>query len=425
MGTKHDTPTGKRMLSLEKSEALFQEARELLPGGVTNARHPSKFYPGHYPIFMHRGKKCHVWDVDDNEYIDWILSFGPIILGHAHPRVEEAVHRSLEQGFCFTMVHPVQNELARLLIDIIPCAEMVKFLVGGSDVTAAAIRIARIYTGRNKIVRWGYHGWHDWSYGGAGTDRESFGVPEGIKQDILTFTYNDLDSLESVFNKHRGQIAGVIMQPFEASVELPKEGFLEGVRRLTREHGAVLIFDEIRTGFRMALGGAQEYFGVIPDLAAVSKAIANGYPISALVGRREIMQMAEKTRFSSTFLVNSFPMFAAIETLREIQETKGIEYMWRQGKRLMDGLESIIGELGIDARMIGVPPLPLLRFTEKNETLREGLKKSFYVETTRQGVLFHPNHCWFLSLGHTDEDIEKTLEVSRSSMKAAKEKIRV
>jgi glutamate-1-semialdehyde 2,1-aminomutase len=415
---------GGQMISFEKSEALFEEAQKVLPGGVTNARHPTKFYPGHYPIFMHRGKGCHVWDVDENEYIDWILSFGPIILGHVHPRVEEAVQKSLARGFCFTMVHPVQNELARLLVDIIPCCEMVKFLVGGSDVTAAAIRVARIYTGKDKIVRWGYHGWHDWCYGGAGSDRESFGVPEGIKNDILTFTYNDLDSLESVFRKHRGQIAGVIMQPFEASKELPGEGFLEGVRRITHEHGAVLIFDEIRTGFRMALGGAQEYFGVIPDLAAVSKAIANGYPISALVGRREIMQAAEKTRFSSTFLVNSFPMFAAIETLRELQEKKGIEYMWTRGKRLIDGLESIINELGVDARVIGVPPLPMLRFSDRDENLRNGLKKAFYVETTKRGVLFHPNHCWFLSLAHTDEDIDKTLEVARDSVKEAKKRAR-
>jgi glutamate-1-semialdehyde-2,1-aminomutase len=413
----------KRTISFQKSEILFEEAKKILPGGVTNARHPTKFYQGHYPIFMHRGRGSHVWDVDDNEYIDWILSFGPIILGHVHPRVEQAVRRALSQGFCFTMVHPVQNELARLLAQIIPCAEMVKFLVGGSDVTAAAIRIARIFTGKNMVVRWGYHGWHDWCYGGAGTDRESFGVPEGIRRDILTFTYNDLDSLEAIFKKHGSKIACVIMQPYEASKEWPKEGFLEGVRRITRENEALLIFDEIRTGFRMALGGAQEYFGVIPDLAAVSKAIANGYPISAVVGRREIMQVAAKTRLSSTFLVNSFPMFAAIETIRELQEKRGIEYMWSRGRRIMDGLTSMIDELGVDARVIGAPPLPLLRFTDRNENRRETLKRNFYLETTRRGVLFHPNHCWFLSLAHTDRDIDKTLEVSRESMKAAKKSI--
>ena len=402
------------MISFNKSEALFNEAKQIIPGGVTNARHPTKFYPGHYPIFMERGRACHVWDVDNNEYIDWILSFGPIILGHAHPRVEKTVRVSLEKGFCFTMVHPIQNRLAQLLIDVVPCAEMVKFLVGGSDVTSAAIRIARIHTGRDKVVRWGYHGWHDWCYGGAGTDRAFYGVPEGITRDILTFTYNDLDSLESVFKKHEGKIACVIMQPFEASKELPREGFLEGVKRITHDNGAVLIFDEIRTGFRMALGGAQEYFGVIPDMATVSKAIANGYPISAVVGRREIMQVAETTRLSSTFLVNTFPMAAAIETISILQEDKGAATMWSMGKRLMDGLKKITDEMGIDAQVIGVPPLPYILF--KNEIL----KKQFYIETTKRGVLLHPNHCWFLSLGHTEEDLEKTLDVSRESLKVAK-----
>lgn len=411
------------MISFEKSEALFKEAKQLIPGGVTNARHPTKFYPGHYPIFMQRGSACHVWDVDGNEYIDWILSFGPILLGHVHPRVEKVVRESLARGFCFTMVHPVQNKLAQLLIDIIPCAEMVKFLVGGSDVTSAAIRIARIHTGRDKVARWGYHGWHDWCYGGAGTDRAFYGVPEGITRDILTFTYNDLDSLESVFKKHSGQIACVIMQPFEASKEWPRDGFLEGVKRITHENGAVLIFDEIRTCFRMALGGAQEYFGVVPDMATVSKAIANGYPISAVVGKREIMQMAEQTRLSSTFLVNTFPMIAAIETIHVLQKEKGVAYMWTLGKKLMDGLKGIINEIGVDAQVIGAPPLPLLSFTDRDAHTREALKKRFYLETTQRGVLFHPNHCWFLSLGHTEKDIENTLEVSRDSLKIAKKSL--
>jgi glutamate-1-semialdehyde-2,1-aminomutase len=408
------------MISFDKSNALFSEAKQIIPGGVTNARHPTKFYPGHYPIFMERGKACHVWDVDGNEYIDWILSFGPIILGHVHPRVEKAVRDSLEQGFCLTMVHPIQNILAQLLIDIVPCAEMVKFLVGGSDVTSAAVRIARIHTGRDKVVRWGYHGWHDWCYGGAGTDRAVHGVPEGITQDILTFTYNDLDSLESVFNKHRGEIACVIMQPFEATKEWPQEGFLEGVKRITHENGAVLIFDEIRTGFRMALGGAQEYFGVIPDMATLSKAIANGYPISAVVGKREIMEVAETTRLSSTFLVNTFPMAAAIETIHVLQEEKGVASMWSMGKRFMDGLGDMIDEVGVEAQIMGAPPLPYLHFTERNKQVRETLKKRFFIETTKRGVLLHPNHCWFLSLGHTEHDVQKTLEVARDSLKTAK-----
>jgi len=408
------------MVQFVESERLFQEAVELIPGGVTSARHPSKFVRGHYPIFMDRGKRCHVWDVDGNEYIDWILSFGPIILGHHHERVDAAVMENLKGGFCFTMVHPVQNELAKRLIDIVPCAEMVKFVTGGSDATTAAVRIARVYTGRDKVIRWGYHGWHDWCYGGAGTDRESFGVPDGVKRDILTFIYNDLDSLKDQFDRNPGEIACVIMQPFEASMELPKKGFLEGVRSISHKNGAVLIFDEIRTGFRVAMGGAQEYFNVIPDLAAISKAIANGYPISAIVGKREIMEAAKKTRISATFLVNSFPMIAALVTLEELEKKRGIEYMWKLGSRLMSGLRKIIEEENVDAEVIGLPPLPMIRFRGLDANGNSVLKSAFYTETTKRGVLFHPNHCWFLSLGHTDEDVERTLEVSRESLRKAK-----
>jgi len=408
-----------------RSEQLFKEAKKIIPGGVTSARHPRKFIPANYPIFMNRGKGSHVWDVDGNEYIDWIISFGPMILGHANPQVDKAVRENMKQGFCFTMCHPVQNELARELIQTIPCAEMVKFLTGGSDATSAAIRIARVYTGCDKVIRWGYHGWHDWCYGGAGTDRKAVGVPEGIKKDILTFTYNDLDSLEKVLKEYKNKVACVIMQPYEVKEGLPKEGFLEGVKQLTHNYGAVLIYDEIRTEFRMALGGAQEYFGVIPDLTAVSKAMANGYPISAVVGKREIMQVAAKTRLSATFFVNSFPMIAALTTIRELKKRNGTQYMWTVGKKLMQGLTEIMEEEGIEAQVIGVPPLPMIKFTDKDKKTRETLKVAFFSETTKRGVLLHPNHCWFLSLAHTEQDVNKTLRVSRESLKIAKKTIKV
>ncbi len=406
-----------------KSEQLFEEAKKIIPGGVTSARHPRKFIPGKYPIFMDRGRGSHVWDVDGNEYIDWIVSFGPLILGHANSQVDKVVRKNIEQGFCFTMCHPAQNELAKKLIQIIPCAEMVKFFIGGSDATSAAIRITRVFTGRSKVIRWGYHGWHDWCYGGAGTDREAVGVPEGIKKDILTFTYNDLDSLEKVLKENKGKVASVIMQPYEVKEGLPKEGFLEGVKQLTHNYGAILVYDEIRTGFRMAMGGAQEYFGVIPDLTAISKAMANGYPISAVVGKKEIMQVAAKARFSATFFVNSFPMLAALATIDELEKRDGIQYMWALGKELMQGLTEIVEEEGIEAQVIGVPPLPMIKFAQRDEKKRERLKAAFFSETTQRGVLLHPNHCWFLSLAHTEQDVNKTLEISRESLRVAKKTI--
>lgn len=349
-----------------------------------------------------------------------MASFGPIILGHANSQVDKAVQENMKHGFCFTMSHPVQNELARELIQIVPCAEMVKFLLGGSDATSAAIRIARIYTGKDKVVRWGYHGWHDWCYGGAGTDRKVVGVPEGVRKDVLTFAYNDLDSLEKVLKENKDKVACIIMQSYEVKEGLPKEGFLEGVKQLAHNYGAVLVYDEIRTGFRMAMGGAQEYFGVIPDLTAVSKAMANGYPISAVVGKREIMRVAAKTRLSATFFINSLSMVAALATIRELKKKNGIKYMWRLGERLMQGLKEVIERMGVEAEVIGVPPFPMIKFTDKNEKVKE----VFFSEVTQRGVLFHPNHNWFLSLAHTEQDVSETLEVSEESLKIAKKVIR-
>ena len=407
-------------LSFKESERLFEEAQILIPGGVTSARHPIKFVRGNYPIFFNKGKGSHAWDVDGNEYIDWICSFGPLVLGHNNPKVEEAVRKSLSDGFCFTMVHPIQNELAKVLIDIIPSAEMAKFFISGSDATSAAIRMARIFTGREKIVRWGYHGWHDWCYGGDGSDRQSVGVPEGIKQDILTFSYNDLNSLEELFKKNKGNIAGIIMQPFESSKDMPEKGFLEGVKRIAHENGAVLIFDEIRSGFRVAMGGAQEYFGVTPDLTTVSKALANGYPISAVVGRRDVMMTASQTRFSATFMINAFPMYAALATIKELQERDGIKYMWNMGQKLMDGLSEIMTEEDVPFKVSGLPPIPTFKFTDPDEERRSQIHKVFYSELVKRGVIFHPNHHWFLSLAHTNEDLEKSLEASRESIRLAK-----
>jgi glutamate-1-semialdehyde 2,1-aminomutase len=404
-----------------ESERLFAEAQQLIPGGVTSARHPKKFVPGAYPIFMNRGRGSHVWDVDGNEYVDWVMSFGPMVLGHCHPRVDAAVRKHLDEGFCFTMVHPIQNELARELIQTVPCAEMVKFFLGGSDATSAAVRIARIHTGRDKVVRWGYHGWHDWCYAGAGSDRTGVvGVPDGVTRDIFTFTYNDLDSLADVFAKNKGQVACVIMQPYETSREKPKEGFLEGVKKMVNDNGAVLIFDEIRTGFRIALGGAQEYFKVVPDMACISKAMANGFPISAVVGKRDVMQAAAKTRFSATFFVNSFPMAAAIETIRELKEKDGVARMWKVGESLTRGLSGIAEESGVDMQVVGVPPMPMIKFTDVSEARRDAMKNAFFSEMTAGGILLHPGHCWFLSLAHTDQDVARTLEVARVSIRKAK-----
>ena len=408
---------------MQKSHQLFKEAQDLVPGGVQKSRHPSMFVPGAYPIFMQKGEGSHIFDVDGNEYIDWLLSYGPIILGHCYPRVDEAVMREIRKGFLLNLAQPIQNDLARKLIEIIPCAQRVIFLKTGSGSTSAAIRIARVYTGREKVVRCGFHGWHDWCYGGEG-------VPRQATENVLSFSYNNLDALEKVLAENANQVACIIMMPLE--VEMPEEGFLEGVRELATAYKAVLIFDEIRSGFRMALGGAQEYFGVTPDLATFSKGIANGYPLSVVVGEEEIMAAVEKTFISATFFPDSMAMVAALETIRELQRTDGVGHIWDIGRKLTDGLKELVSGFPIPAEVIGPTPMPYLLFgrrqdygkvwSSKGEKPSQGEKKSkiyrdtFYAETIKRGIFFHPNHHWFTCLSHSEEDVNKTLGVVEEAL---------
>ena len=409
-------------MNFSKSESLFEEAKKLSPGGVTSERQPAKFIPGKYPIFMSKGKGSHVWDVDGNEFIDWICSYGPLVLGHCNENVDNAVIENIKNGFCFTLFHPIHNSLIKKLLEIMPWFEMAKILTSGSDSTAAAIRIARVYTGKDKVIRWGYHGWHDWSYGGAGTDREAFGVPKSIKEDILTFNYNNLNSLDQVFKQNKGKVACVIMQPFEASKELPKKGFLEGVKEITHDNDAILIFDEIRTGFRVAMGGAEQYYNVFPDMACFSKAMANGYPISAVLGKKEIMLPSQKTRISGTFFPNTFPMVAALATIKEIEDKKGIEFMWKQGEKLVHGFENLIDTFGIEAKMIGMSVIPMLIFTYNNPDTNNKYKEIFFGGMVERGILLHPNHHWFLSLAHTSKDVDDTLNRAEDCFKILKKR---
>ena len=402
-------------MNFTESEKLFEEAQSISPGGVTSERQPSKFIPGKYPIFLEKGKGSHVWDVDGNEFIDWVCSYGPLVLGHCNENVDNAVIENISNGFCFTLFHPVHNTLIKKLLEIMPWFEMVKILTSGSDATAAAVRIARIYTGKDKVIRWGYHGWHDWSYGGIGTDKVPYGVPDSIKKDILTFEYNNLDSLEDVFKKNKGKVACVIMQPFEASKELPNGGFLEGVKKIAHENDAVLIFDEIRTGFRVSMGGAEQYYNVFPDMACFSKAMANGYPISAVVGKKDIMLPSQQTKISATFFPNTFPMVAALVTIKEIELRNGIEFMWKQGKKIVNGFEKLINDYGIEAKMIGMPVIPMLKFTYKSDETNNKCKEIFFGEMIERGIFLHPNHHWFLSLAHTDEDVDDTINAAEFS----------
>jgi glutamate-1-semialdehyde 2,1-aminomutase len=402
-------------LSFARSQELFARAQEIVVGGTTQGKAPDTLIPGEYPIYAARGRGAHLWDVDGNRFLDWILAYGIIVLGYCDPDVDEAAIREIRQGFAFPLTKPVQNELAELLTELIPCAEMVHFFKTGSDTTAAAVRLARIVTGREKIIRWGYNGWHDWC-----CLREA-GIPRKVREDVLTFRYNDLDSLEDVLRQNRDRVACVIMMPLE--IELPRPGFLAGVKDLAHRYGALFILDEMRSGFHVALGGAQEYYGVIPDLATFSKAISNGYAISVLAGKRDIMKALSQSYLSSTFFTNSIAMAAALATINKLQRENVIAHLWRIGQGLLDGLNTLGQDIGVEVEAVGLPPMPFLVFTYADPEVRETARYVFYRETTRRGILFHPNHHWFVCAAHGEQDLAHTLEISEGAFRLVKEEL--
>src|SRR2546425_4893353 len=280
----------------EKSMAWLRRAEALIPGASqTFSKGPNQFVRGASPLFLERGEGARVWDVDGNEYLDFTMALCAVSLGYADPDVNAAVARQLERGVLFTLAHPLEAEVAEQLCRLIPCAEMVRFGKNGSDVTSGAVRLARAFTGRDVIAACGYHGWQDWY---VGTTTRSLGVPKSVRALTRTFTYNRIETLEQLFDEHPGQVAAVIMEP--VGIEAPRPQFLESVRELCTRHGTLLIFDEIVTGFRLAPGGAQEHFAVLPDLACFGKGMSNGFPLSALVGRRQIMALLEEVFFSFT-----------------------------------------------------------------------------------------------------------------------------
>ena len=399
--------------SYARSQELFARAQEIIAGGTTLGKAPSTLIPGEYPIYAARGRGAHLWDIDGHCFLDWILAYGIIILGYCDPDVDRAAIREIEEGFAFPLTRPVQNELAELLVEVIPCAEMVHFFKTGSDATTAAVRLARIVTGRDKVVRWGYNGWHDWC-----CIREA-GIPRKVREDVLTFRYNDLNSLEDVLSQNRDQVACVLMMPLE--IEPPQPGFLAGAKALAHDHGALFILDEMRSGFHLALGGAQEYYGVTPDLATFSKAMSNGYAISVLAGRRELMRRLTETYISSTFFTNSIAMAAAVATIQKLRREQVIPHLWQIGQKLMDGLDRLIQETGVEAHTAGVPPMPFLVFRYADPEVRETARYLFYRETARRGVLLHPNHHWFVCAAHTEQDVAHTLEVCADAFRVVKQ----
>jgi glutamate-1-semialdehyde 2,1-aminomutase len=415
------SPLGMASRMTELAEPLpMERSRALLArGGAVDA---TLSYEGYvlpqdrlveheYPAFAQCGEGAYVWDVDANRYIDFVLAYGTIILGHSHPVVSAAVIAEIQSGFALSMPKPVQVELAELLSTIIPGAERVLMLKTGSDATSAAVRVSRAYTGRDRVVRWGYSGWHDWC-----ALRPS-GVPAGVITQTHTFTYNNLASIERVFDAYRDDIACCVMMPFH--LDPPCDGFLDRVAEIVHSYGALLVLDEMRTGFRVALGGAQERFRIQADLATFSKAMANGYPISALTGREEVMRMLGEVHISSTFYVNAAEMAAARATISELQRGGTLEKLEHLGQRLLDGLAQLVDAAGVKAKLRGVAQMPFLQFCYEDPWRCELAKRAFYTETVRRGILLHPSHHWYISGAMREQDIDETLTACEAGLAAA------
>ena len=415
-----DEPVPARALPVARSYELKDRSLTLIPSGSqTFSKGPSQFVQGVAPVFLQRGAGSHAWDVDGNEYVDYILALGPVILGHNYPAVTEAAVRQMAEGVAFSMAHPLEIELAALLVEIIPCAEMVRFGKNGSDVTSAAVRVARAYTGREMVACCGYHGWQDWFIG---TTTRNKGVPGAVQELTTTFKYNDIDSLEEVFARHPGRVAAVVMEPF--GVEEPRDGFLEKVRDATSREGAVLVYDEVITGFRLAMGGAQEHFGVVPDLACFGKAMGNGLPISTVVGRRDVMALFDEVFFSSTFGGEAVSLAAAVATINEMRTENVIAHLWSQGRKLQDGYNVLARELGLDGatRCAGLPPRTVLTFKDGDGQDSLALKSLFQQECLKRGLLTGGYHN--LCYSHSDRDIDYTLRVYRTVLEILSQAIR-
>jgi len=400
---------------IEKSNRLYNRALGLIPSATqTLAKGPGQWVNGVAPKYLEKGKGSHVWDVDGNEYIDYLMGVGPLSLGYSYPAVDEAIKKQLENGITFSMMHPLEVEVAELMRDIIPNAEAVRYSKTGADVTSAAVRLARAYTNKNKILCCGYHGWHDWYI--AVTAR-NHGIPEAVQAISYTFNYNDIDSVK---NSVDDDVAAIILEP--VVFQEPKDNFLHNLAALCEEKGIVLIFDEMWTGFRMDLGGAQSYFGITPDLATYSKAVANGMPISILTGKRKIMDLAENDIFFyTTFGGEALSLAAVIATVNEIRDKDVIKFLASQGKRLKEGYNSITSSLGIDFTQItGYNWRSLAVFDDKagDPLLQKSLMQQ---EMIKRGVLWQG--FFNMSFSHSDSDVEYTLQALEESLSALKKAV--
>jgi len=425
--------------NIPNSKKAFKQACEVIPGGVNSPVRAFKSVGGQ-PVFISKGKGSKITDIDGNEYIDFISSWGPLILGHAYQPIVEAIQRTAELGTSYGAPTLLETEMAELIVSMVPSIEMVRMVSSGTEATMSAIRLARGVTGRNKILKFAgcYHGHGDSFLIKAGSGAltlglpDSPGVPESIAKDTLTANYNDIASVEKIFAEYENQIAAIIVEPVAANMGLvlPEKGFLEGLRRITEEHGALLIFDEVITGFRLSPGGAQQHYGVTPDITTLGKIIGGGLPVGAYGGKKSIMQQLAPTGpvyQAGTLSGNPLAMAAGLVMLKTLKNNPSIyQELERKAAKLENGLKENLQKTGVKAVINRVGSLLTMFFTnlEKIESFEDVMKSDqgkyakYFSLALEAGIYLAPSQfeATFISNAHSDEDIEKAIEASYQAM---------
>jgi len=401
---------------MKPSDRQFEEALKLIPWGTqTNAKRPYPAFEGAMPKFIERGKGCRIWDMEGKEYIDFRLALGPVTLGYCYDEVDHAVREQMTKGVLFSMASPLEVELAQMLHKVIPNAEMVRFMKTGEDANLCNVRIARAYTGRDMILTSGYHGYPDWF---AVDESPRNGVPEILKEYVKVIPWGDCEAAEKLVRQYHERIACVVSIPYDMNEDV-SGSYIKRLRALTREYGILLVLDEVWTGFRLALGGAQQFFGVDADLASYAKAMANGYPISAYVGKREYLETLNTFKMTTTYAGETLSMAAALATLKIMSRENVHEHLFAMGRRLMEGFNVIANELGIEAYAAGLPPAPFLKFNTADRGYNERLEYLWFRELFREGVFVVLR--WFICYSHKEADIDEALEKARRALKRALE----
>lgn len=414
-----------------RSMALYQRATELIPGATQLiSRRPNRVAAGVSPVYAARAKGARFWDVDGFEYIDWISGIGSILLGYANPVVDQAVQEQISKGTVYSVNHELEIELAEALCEAIPCAEMVRYAKCGGEACAIAVRIARGVTGRDKVLFCGYHGWHDWYLAANLAEEaslnthlfpgiEAIGVPKGLAGTVLPFAYGDLAGLGELLDRHRGEVAAIIMEPLRS--EIPQDGYLAGVGKLAREHGAVFILDEVSSGLRFSTGGAQKYLGVTPDMAVFAKSLSNGYPMAAVVGTRDVMEPAARMFISSTYWSDTIGLRAALTTLQEVQKQDVPGQLWQFGAELKRRLNQLASEVGLDAKCTGIDVHPHLDFHATDAQQKSQLVTLYIQEMAKRGC--HGYASFYLNAAQGPAELDQTIDAARQTFQIMRDAI--